>query len=438
MLPPPDREPALNNESTHSRKPPSARRQTAAVAPPSRHDAALARVTPRFRGWPGVALAGLLALAATSGCDARGASGDDADATDAPVEAPAVPVEVTAAALDTMHEAVSASTVLRGARERTVVAETAGTLRDLAVDVGDAVQEGQLVARIVNEDLRLSMDEAQALVDRRAHEVERLRPLFEQGYLARQTFDEASFMLDTARSQLLRLQRQGGAQAVRAPFNGIVSERRVEAGSVVAPNQPLLVLTDSDALEARVPIPERALRVLREGLAAEIAIDAFGGATVSGRVSRVDPVVNPQSGTVEVRVAVDSRELELEGRTVSLRPGMFVSVRIITTTHADVVVVPKRAVLREGARAYVFVVVDAGPGAAAADEERAGAVAAEGSGAATTPAGVPVRRVEVATGVEDRDRVEITHGVAVGDRIVVVGQASLNVDSRVVVTANGD
>lgn len=332
-----------------------------------------------------------------------------------------VPVEVATIEAADLARAVSSSTTLQSAVEVTVVSELTGTLREIHVEEGDRVEGGAVLARILNDDVRISVQEADAAVERARREVERLRPLYDSGYLARQVFEQAEFELETARTNLRRLQTQGASQTVRAPSAGVVISRTVDLGEVVVPNQTLFVVADVDRLEARLAVPERELASLREGQRAELAVEAFGDAVFGGHLVRIDPVVDPRTGTVEVRVELDEPATD----AVRLRPGMFAAVRVITDVHEDVPSVPKRAVVREGGAQHLFVLGDT--------VERPPSEGSAEPGPLDRLQPYAVRRVPVELGYEDRDRVEVIGEVGVGDRVVVVGQGGLDAASVVVI-----
>lgn len=366
-----------------------------------------------FRPHSRFVLASLLLVMAA--CTPPSSGGDGADGSgESPSDAfVVVPVQVAPVVRTDLRRTVSGSTTLESAQQASVVSEIAGTLRALEVDRGDVVTRGQVVARIVNEDVRISIAEARDAVERQRNEVERLRPLFDQGYLARQTFEQAEFQLRSAETSLDRVRTQGGTQTVRAPIAGVVTARSVNVGEVVVPNQGVFEITVVDALQAVLAVPERELGVLREGLAAEITVEAFPTYLFPGEVTRIDPIVDPQTGTVEVRVDVSQPD-----GAPRLRPGMFTAVRVVTDTHEGALAVPKRAVIREAGEAYFFVLGD--------PIERP---PSDGSGAvgpldALQP--YSVRRVTAEFGYEDRDLIEVMGGVDEGAQVVVVGQSGLD------------
>lgn len=364
----------------------------------------------------------IVVAASVAACDPSsfGPPGEGSGGPDAP-DFTTVPVQVESATRRDLRRTVAASTTLESAREVSVVSELSGTLVELTVERGDEVSEGQLIARVVNDDVRISIAEARDAVEQNEHEVERLRPLFEQGYLARQTFEQAEFQLRTAETNLRRLQSQGASQTIRAPMAGVITSRSATQGEVVVPNQALVVITALDALEARINVPERELGALRVGQAAEIAVEAYADVAYAGRVARIDPIVDPQTGTVQVRIA-----LTQSANQPRLRPGMFAAVRVVTDVHADAVAIPKRAVVREAGTAHFFIIGDE------IDIE-----APEGSGDAPEGPVYAVRRIEAEFGYEDRDWIEVLDGSVDADaRVVVVGQSGLDASDRVTIPAD--
>jgi RND family efflux transporter MFP subunit len=329
-----------------------------------------------------------------------------------------VPVQVQAVEGRDLARVVSASTTLRSAREVTVVAETSGTVRDVLAETGARVATGDVLARIVNEELEIGMAEARDALQRAEREVERLRPLFESGYLARQAFEAAEFERTSAESAVARLRAQADALTVRSPGAGVVISRSVEPGAVVVPNQALFVVADVDALEARLALPERELLGLAVGQPAQVIVEALAGEAIGGRVSRIEPTVDPRSGTIEVRVALDS----VDGSGGRLRPGMFAAVRIVTDLREGVAAVPKRSIVREAGTNLVYVLNEA-------DVEPAHGALYDGMHS------YGVRQVEATLGYEDREWVQIVSGLEIGDRVIVVGQSGIDSSSRVVVPA---
>jgi membrane fusion protein (multidrug efflux system) len=144
-----------------------------------------------------------------------------------------------------------------------------------------------------------------------------------------------------------------------------------------------------------VRVPERHVAQLAPGQAVRLDADALP-APIDARIERLAPVVDAATGTVKVTVAVEN--------AVSLRPGAFVEVDIVTEVHEDALVIPRSALVAEGRRWLVY---------------RASA------------SGDTVAAVEVVLGYEEGDRVEVTGTVGereldVGDEVVVLGASALS------------
>jgi RND family efflux transporter MFP subunit len=175
-----------------------------------------------------------------------------------------------------------------------------------------------------------------------------------------------------------------------------------ERGQQVIPSTPAFAIAEVARLEAVVGVPEREAPRIRPGQTALLSVEGMAG-PVRGVVSRVRPVVDATSGTVQVTVEVDP------ATTPGLRAGQFVSVDIVTETLAERITVPRTAVLVDGPQSRVFVL----------------------------QGGQATERT-VTLGVSEGDRVEIAEGIARGDTVVVVGQENLRPNARVrLVELNG-
>ncbi len=159
---------------------------------------------------------------------------------------------------------------------------------------------------------------------------------------------EAAARQAEAALRLARLQLQH--TAVRAPLSGIVVERRVDPGEYAAPGVPLLVVADVSTVRVGLAVSETQIRTLRVGQAVRVTVDALPGRSFTGRVEGWSPAADPRTRSFLVKV-------RLHNPGGSLRPGMFARGRIAVLARTDVPAVPEEAVVREGTRAYVFVVV---------------------------------------------------------------------------------
>lgn len=314
---------------------------------------------------------------------------------------------------------ILSNTTLEPIRAVTVVARVNAQLIHLEVEEGDRVRAGQILARLDEREVRNEHDQARIAVDQaeisvrqakvRADQsranLERSQTLKTQKLISQQDFDQAELnertdMLahEVAQQQLgaaeVRLQAavlQLEYTEIRAPIDGVITQRSVEIGDRLSLNQSLFEVEDFTPLWARIFIPEKDLSKLRIGQTASVDIEAFSERRFRGRVRMINPRIDSESGTVKVTLEMQ----DPEGR---LRPGMFGLVYIPTETKDDALVIPKKALLRERDEIRVFVIRDNGTA-----EKRT-----------------------VRVGIFEENRVEIVSGLQAGEAVVTVGQEGLN------------
>jgi RND family efflux transporter MFP subunit len=107
---------------------------------------------------------------------------------------------------------------------------------------------------------------------------------------------------------------------LRAPFDAILLERRVDIGTLVSPGTPAFTLADLHQIKARFNAPDTALRLFRSGQVMQVTVDAFPNEPFQGRVLSVAPAADPKSRSFEITLAIDNPALKL-------RSGMIASVR---------------------------------------------------------------------------------------------------------------
>jgi len=136
---------------------------------------------------------------------------------------------------------------------------------------------------------------------------------------------------------------------LRSPIDGHVSFLVVKRGELVSASTKVFTVVDTSKLEARLHVPQRELSRLRAGLSVRILCEVFPDREFQGAIEVVNPVVDKQNGTIQVIVGVTDP-------TNFLKPGMFVNGEIILDTRADAILVSKKAVSYEDREPIVFLV----------------------------------------------------------------------------------
>lgn len=255
--------------------------------------------------------------------------------------------------------------VIEAVNETTLAAQTNARVKELAVDVGDRVAKGDVLVRFTDIEQSSGRRGAEAAVAAaRAAFVQaeanfkRIADIYARRLVARADLDAATANRDAARANLESAQaalRSAGQQAdytvVRAPFDGVVTQRFVEVGQAVQSGppqpQPLLSLAALDALRAEVSVPQGAVDAIRAHRTATLLLDGGARRVPAGQVS-VLPTADPATHTFRVRVAVPPD-------TVGLWPGMTVKVGFAAGAAARLLI-PAAALVQRGEIDGVYVI----------------------------------------------------------------------------------
>lgn len=340
----------------------------------------------------------------------------DKETEDDTVEVEAVPVRIDSPVRDEVVERVRAESTLRAIAQIQVSAEHMGEVRALNVDFGDVVKKNEVLARLQNDDLDLQIAQAEQNLRAQEQELKSSRPLFEEGYLSRQAFDELELMVQQTRTSLSRLRTTQRDQRVRAPIAGVVLQRNVEDGQKVAAGSPLFEIADVSELRLRIPIPERAIRQVRVGQPALVTLRALDDEAVPAKVTKLFPSVDSSTGTILVELSLQKTTLD-DG--TELRPGMYGRGEIEVQRRPDVLLVPRKALVEEGAETFLFVITDPKE-----DDEKE-------SDTSESSTIFRVTQRAVTTGWRGDGRVEITDHLSPDERFVVLGQNRLREGSTV-------
>lgn len=348
-----------------------------------------------------LALLGLAAgifLSACGGDPAQakaGAAGGKPDDKDKKEEV-AIPVEVADVISGDIEAAYRGTATLEAADEATVVAKTTGVVEQILVEEGEQVSTGQVLARLETNRLKLEVERAHANLKQLQQDFQRNESIYKQKLISREVYDRTRYEMEAAQAAYDLAALSLRESEIRAPFSGVVSARHIKLGNMIQTNNPVFRVTKLDSLEAHVFVPERDIYKLAAGHPAVLSVDAWPDQEFAGQVQRINPVVDPATGTVKVTVA-------MRDASAKLKPGMFGRVEIRYDRHEGVLLISKDAVLVEDAAESVFV------------------VNAEGR----------ALRRPIRTGYADADYYEVLDGLSAGEKVVTTGQTNLKDDTKV-------
>ena len=297
-----------------------------------------------------------------------------------------------------------------------------GYIAKIHVDRGDFVKAGQLLVEIDHTDYVHAVNRAKAnLAAARANvlsqeativnaklNLERQRSLVKDQYVAQQDVDNAQAAYDVSVAQAVSLRAQVHQMEValqqaetnlsysyiRAPFEGSVSIRNLDAGAFVSGStgststlsRGILVLQDITTLRVMLDVVEKDVPLVQIGQPAELRADAYPGRIFRGKVTRVVQALDRNTRTMTVEVDLPNPDRALKG-------GMFARVELLVGVHANALQIPIDAVTRLESDQYVYIVEDG-----------------------------KARRVPVVLGIQSNGLIEITKGLTGTEPVIVSGK----------------
>jgi RND family efflux transporter MFP subunit len=324
-----------------------------------------ARITGRRAA---IAIAVLLAVALAAAIGVRyykkQQEGRDND-KGAPVALEFAPADLAVAQSRPLSRWLPVSGTLQPVRQATVKSKVSGEVRAITVREGDAVQAGQVLARMDTADLEAKLIERQGQLASARAQLEMAektlstnQKLLKQSFISQNAFDNSESSMNVNRGTVMsaeanvRLAQNAVKDAVAtAPLTGIVAKRHVQAGEKVAFDTPLVTVVDLKEIELLALVPAIDIPELRPGMAVELAVDGFGERKFTGRIERINPATEPGTRAILVFVGVPNPNGELRG-------GMFSTGRVALAASGPVLSLPAVAVRSEAGQSFVWTIED--------------------------------------------------------------------------------
>jgi len=198
-------------------------------------------------------------------------------------------------------------------RETPIYARTQGFLRKRLVDIGSQVKKGQLLATLDAPELDQDIIRAQTDVKLAKANLERVESVSLPGAVSQQDIDNRQALYEMNQANLRRIEVLKGLQEIRAPFNGVITSRNTEQGSLitVGNNLPLFTLSQLDTLRVYTDVPQAYYRYIQVGQNVEVRVPELSGKVFSGKVLRTSEALRSQSRTLLTEVVIPNTNREL-------------------------------------------------------------------------------------------------------------------------------
>ncbi len=299
-----------------------------------------------------------------------------------------------------------------------VATRAAGIVKEIKFSSNDDVEEGQLLVQLDDETEQADLIAAKANIERDTAAKRRAETLSDRGFGSTETLDNAIAALDAARSMLERVQAAINQKRIVAPFSGTIGIPRVDLGQYLPVGTVIATLQDLDTMKVDFSVPEQQIHQLKIGQSVRIGISEED-LPYQGKITGIDPKINPSSRLVAVQAHVDNKD-------GGLRPGQFVFVRIELPEEKDIIALPQTAVVQSLYGTYVYSVVEE----QASDDPAQSDQAEKPEEAEKT---LIARQIFVTPGRRFGGRIEIVDGLKPGDVVVTAGQNKLSVGSPVTI-----
>lgn len=219
--------------------------------------------------------------------------------------------------------------VVMPSREVILAAKIIGRVEAVNPEEGDLVEAGKVLIDIEDAELRAEVASAKARLKReqlnRSHMkklAERMQSLHDKNAASAESLDEATFryaateeLVASAKAALAKAEARLSETKIRAPFAGVIIEKRVEPGDVTAPGEPLLKLEDHSKLKFRTSVQEQDIPLIKKGQKIIVTIDALNDLQLQATVTKIIPSGDPATHEFVVEAVLPTQD--------RLYPGMF-------------------------------------------------------------------------------------------------------------------
>lgn len=270
-----------------------------------------------------------------------------------------------------------------------------GTINMLSVRENEQVEKNRIIAVI-------NPTEREALISENRLQVQQIESKLETTDQNSEEYQATLDKLRKAKSNLEYAKNMYQTVSVISPMSGLVTQRYLDEGSQVGIGEKMLTISDMNSLVIKASVNEKYFEAIEKGKTLRVMLNAYPNDTLTGRISLVYPQIDPQTRSVNF-------DIKILNFNKKLLPGMMASVKIPVSVKENAVVIPEHAVLTSpDNKNFIYI----------ADDDS-----------------IAHRRV-VHTGIASGNKLEITKGLQINEKVVVAGQEMLKDGMKVKIVKN--
>lgn len=337
-------------------------------------------------------------LVLTSACDR-----DKGQRTQTP-QSPPIQVRTTPLSVGPITRSVMLPAQVIAFQQATLYAKVSGYLKSIAVDKGDKVAAGEVLARIEIPELVASRAKQEAELKAAQADFSRMQESLQKApdLVVPEMVDQARGRFEVARASLDQSETLLRYATITAPFSGIVTQRSVDPGALIqagSASSAIVGLMDFSKVRLQVAVPEVEASRVAVGQPVLVTTDNLPGMRFDGKVIRFSYALDPASRTMLAEVVLDNPQL-------ALRPGMLVTARMGIEHKDAALLMPAESLVMEKANAFAYTV--------------------DANKAAKHP---------IKIGFNDGKNVEVLEGLPAGAAVILAGKLKLSDGQAVQVVA---
>ena len=289
-----------------------------------------------------------------------------------------------------------------------ISAEVSGKVIAYNVKEGDAVRKGQTLLKVDDSKLLQEKSRLEALTSQSKENYERLKKIYEEDGIGSEIgYLNAKYAYEQNQSALESIKVDLANTSIKAPFNGKVEGKMINAGEMVSPGTPVVRLIGSENYKITAGVPARYSDAIKTGDEVAVWFDTQASDTLTGTIRFVGTSINPQNRTFKI-------EIDLPTGVNQYKVDMITNIRLKTFEQQDAVVISEEFVYSKDKHFVVYL----------ANENSAGHMVAN--------------EIPVELGMSYKTQVIIENGLSAGDQLITIGSAFLDEGTRIDIKGDTD
>jgi membrane fusion protein (multidrug efflux system) len=250
----------------------------------------------------------------------------------------------------TFEQFTNIAGTLKATESVTLRPEVEGKVRDIYFTSGQRVKKGDKILKIEDAIYKANLEEAEAKLELGRSTYERALALLKRQAGTVKDKDKTYAEWQVTKAEVDKARSQLKKTLIVAPFDGILGLKNLSIGAYVKPGEEIVILSDMDPMNIEFSIAEQYLDKVQPGKDVTLEIDAFPDNVFRAQIESIDANVDPLNRSLKVRATFPNIN---DGE---LRPGLFGRIKLLISSHEDVLMVPDSAVETRGTREYVYLV----------------------------------------------------------------------------------